>query len=319
MSEFITYSFPNEVIIHSSKGKFIELSDGKDPNGFVVTDFLHQRVFQFQEVEENSIVEYYSQFEPPIVISPRDYQIEAQALLNSFAVLGVKKAVYSRVKAVPYPIDNAEKLFHQLVNTYPTAFVYLISSIHFGTWIGATPEVLASVSNSTLKTIALAGTKLATYTGNWGEKEIQEHQYVVDAVDQALVRNGVEDVVKDGPKTHFAGPIQHLKTEFSAQISPEKIWRLVMDLHPTPAVCGTPRIAALDLITSREMHERDLYTGIIGIHTPEKSELFVNLRCAQLQPTMAYLYVGGGYTSQSIPDLEWEETENKAKTILDCM
>ena len=49
------------------------------------------------------------------------------------------------------------------------------------------------------------------------------------------------------------------------------------------------------------------------------SRLFVNLRCAQLFENTAYLYVGGGFTKDSIPDLEWDETENKAQTLLKVM
>lgn len=51
----------------------------------------------------------------------------------------------------------------------------------------------------------------------------------------------------------------------------------------------------------------------------EHSYLYVNLRCCQIQEGKAYLYLGGGYTKQSIPEDEWEETENKARTLLNSM
>jgi isochorismate synthase len=76
---------------------------------------------------------------------------------------------------------------------------------------------------------------------------------------------------------------------------------------------------ALNLISSVEAHDRFLYTGIVGIFSKSDATLYVNLRCAQLQNDTAYLYLGGGFTPQSIPELELDETENKSKTLISCM
>jgi isochorismate synthase len=62
-----------------------------------------------------------------------------------------------------------------------------------------------------------------------------------------------------------------------------------------------------------------LYTGIVGWLGKEHTRLFVNLRCAQLQENEAFLYLGGGFTTESIPELELDETENKSKTLIACM
>lgn len=320
MGDFVYYRFPNETVRHRKEGQFQEIEAGKEPNGFVVTDFLHQRMLQLVEttlVESNTL---HFKKEPPIVISRRDYQLEAQALLNSFDVMGVKKVVYSRVKSVHFQGENAIVLFEELCQHYPAAFIYLFSSEEFGTWIGATPEVLINGNSTGLDIAALAGTRLPNSIHPWGEKELQEHQYVVEAIEATLHRNTYEIALFEGPNTVSTGPIEHLKSTFQVyskgQTNP---WQLALDLHPTPAVCGTPRMAALDLLTSREMHERLCYTGIVGFYEPNNFRLFVNLRCAQLQSEKAYLYVGGGFTKDSIPDMEWDETENKARTLLQCM
>lgn len=318
MSDRIRYRLPDADEIHSATGTFIALPNAAPANGFVITDFLHQQVFQFNE-EPGGVPEWHIHGQQPVVISPRDYQIEAQALLHAFPVMEVEKAVYSRVKQVGFSIEKAETLFQLLEQTYPKAFVYLVSSKLFGTWIGATPEVLLDAEEKILKTVALAATHPSADDYDWTEKEQQEHEYVVKAVEKVLQRNDCKLLEKEGPFAVYAGPVQHLKTTFVAQLGETPSWNVAMDLHPTPAVCGTPRMAALDLITSREMHERFLYTGMIGIHSETESKLFVNLRCAQLQQEKAYIYVGGGYTIESIPDLEWEETENKARTLLNCM
>lgn len=314
----LIYKYPNEHVIHRKKGEFKRLLTGEEPKGFVVSDFLHQQVYLFQHNEDISQTVHYSP-NKPYVISKRDYQIEAQGLLNAFSSATVEKAVYSRVKSVSFDASKAEKLFEKLCHQYPAAFCYLITSELFGTWVGATPEVLVKSDGKHLETIALAGTHAAIKTSVWTEKEKEEHQYVVAAINQTLARNACENIQKSEVYEVNAGPVVHLKTDFSADITTNSPWAIAMDLHPTPAVCGTPRMHALDLLLSREMHQRDLYAGIIGWNDDAKSRLFVNLRCAQLIDQQAFLYVGGGFTKDSIPDSEWDETENKARTLLNVM
>ncbi len=314
----IYYRLPGATDVIRQQGRF-EPVRGTVPNGFVVSDFLHQRIFQFVPSDEKSTPLWHIHADQPVVISKRDYQIEAQAMLHAFPVMGVKKAVFSRVKAVSFPIEKGKELFHELAQAYPRAFVYLISSAEFGTWIGATPETLVNTSGDELKTIALAGTHPLNDSSDWTNKEYEEHDFVVQAIAETLQRNECSITSNVGPKVVIAGAVQHLQTDFTAKMGDTSAWQIAMDLHPTPAVCGTPRMASLDLLTSREMHDRFLYTGIIGVYGKEQSHLFVNLRCAQLQQEKAYLYLGGGYTIDSIPDLEWEETENKSRTLLNCM
>jgi isochorismate synthase len=314
----LIYKYPNETTIHQFQGEFYPLPTGEEPTGFVVSDFLHQQVYLFRQNEAIPQTVHFSK-NKPYVISKRDYQIETQALLNAFSISNVEKAVYSRVKSAPFDATKAEELFEQLSIQYPAAFCYLIASEHFGTWIGATPEVLVKSEGKHLETIALAGTHTASFKSTWTEKESEEHEYVVDAITQTLERNGCENIQKSATYEVNAGPVVHLKTDFSAEITSNSPWAIAMDLHPTPAVCGTPRMNALDLILSREMHQRDLYAGVIGWNDQSSTRLFVNLRCAQLIDQQAFLYVGGGFTKDSIPDMEWDETENKARTLLNVI
>lgn len=317
MSDTLIYRLPGSSVIQQT-GSFL-LSEEQEPTGFIISDFLHHRVYVFQENPHSEAGSLHVPDHEPVVISPRDYQIEAQAMLHAFPVMEVQKAVYSRVKKVGFPIEKAKELFHELEASYPNAFVYLVSSSLFGTWIGATPETLIETKGQDLYTMALAGTHAADDYSDWTKKEYEEHQYVVEAIEAALKRNNCSDIQFSGPKETLAGPVKHLQTPFKATLSDYSAWRIAMDLHPTPAVCGTPRMAALDLLLSREMHERFLYAGIIGLSSPESTRLYVNLRCAQIQQEKMFLYLGGGYTKDSIPDLEWEETEKKARTLLGCV
>lgn len=313
------YRFPAKTEKFNKNGRFELINQQPVAEGFIVSDFLHQRIFQFVEQAEKETIVWHQDTSVPYVISPRDYQIEAQGMLHAFDAMGVEKAVYSRVKLQAFETKKAQLLFEELCLRYPSAFCYLISSELFGTWIGATPELLLKKEGLQINTIALASTHKVDEEKAWNEKEMQEHQFVVKAIEDTLERNACFSIEKDGPKEHVAGPVKHLKTDFTAILTQANTWNIAMDLHPTPAVCGTPRMQALDLIVSREMHNRELYAGVIGWYSEEQTQLFVNLRCAKLQDDKAYLFVGGGYTIDSIPDLEWEETENKAQTLIQAM
>ncbi len=93
--------------------------------------------------------------------------------------------------------------------------------------------------------------------------------------------------------------------------------KLIAGLHPTPAVCGLPKADAFLLIQKAELHNRKYYTGFLGPWKMEnESQLFVNLRCAELGTDKINIYVGGGLTEASNPEAEYQETVHKSKTLL---
>ena len=95
---------------------------------------------------------------------------------------------------------------------------------------------------------------------------------------------------------------------------------LVEELHPTPAVGGLPKAAAVDYILKQEGYDRSYYTGYLGPFAAfEQANLFVNLRCAQFLPDAVQLYTGAGITTGSVPAREWEEICRKASTFLSVL
>jgi isochorismate synthase len=111
----------------------------------------------------------------------------------------------------------------------------------------------------------------------------------------------------------------HLKTDISGKITTTSIHEIISSLHPTPAVSGVPRNDAQFLIQMLEHHSRELYTGFFGNFSNNSARLYVNLRCAQVIDNEVFLYLGGGFTLESIPELEFDETENKSKTLIKYM
>jgi isochorismate synthase len=320
-SDFLVYRFPGKEIIKQS-GRIQEVILNEELEGFIFSDFAAHHFYKFdpyQQVEDIP-VEFYSYDFKPYVYSTREYLLQAHSFLNGIAQFQLEKAVFSRVKPYTFPISKAYKLFEKLCETYPNTLVYLVSSRQLGTWIAATPEILLEAHKSFVFTMALAGTKKASQSEvHWGDKEKVEQQLVTDFIENQLKRVGAEQIELVGPYDYQAGPVIHLRTDLSAFLPEGKLTEVIKSLHPTPAVSGVPRDAALNLIASVEAHERFLYTGIVGLFSKTDATLYVNLRCAQLQNDIAYLYLGGGFTPQSIPELELDETENKSKTLISCM
>ena len=97
----------------------------------------------------------------------------------------------------------------------------------------------------------------------------------------------------------------------------ESILELVERLHPTPAVGGAPREAALEWIARREDLERGWYAGPVGfVDADGGGDFCVALRSAVLRGDEARLFAGAGIVSGSIPDAELQETRLKLRAML---
>lgn len=236
-----------------------------------------------------------------------------------------EKVVLSRKEEIPLAQPEPVKIFKKLLNAYPEAFCYLWFHPAAGLWLGATPETLLKVEDHRFETMALAGTQKAekNTTVHWGEKEKEEHQWVVDFITEHL-RPFVRTLHVSDTYTAKAGPLFHLRTDISGTMQHSAYLQSVIQaLHPTPAVCGYPKEAARQFILQHENYNRDFYTGFLGelnfsvpeSRTATSSSLYVNLRCMQLKERSALIYVGGGITRESVPEKEWQETVHKAQTM----
>lgn len=227
----------------------------------------------------------------------------------------IQKAILSRTQIVPCKANPLE-LFHALNQTYTSTFNYLFQLEGEDCWLAATPELLVERNSTTVSSMSLAGTKPADGQSQWTKKEEDEQELVTRRIQEAYIQCGYESIQTQGPETVRSGFVEHLLTTISATDSSEKNFRqLLNELHPTPAVGGLPSLAAQSIIQTAETHDREWYTGFVGIAEQEQEMYFVNLRCMKLRSREALLYLGGGITSESVLMSEWEETENKARTL----
>jgi isochorismate synthase len=243
---------------------------------------------------------------------------------------GIAKVVVSRTAELPLAPDfDPAAAFLALAARYPHAFVSLVAIPGLGTWLGASPEVLLTLDDTGLTTMALAGTQarpaeFPLEDVRWGRKETLEQEMVSSYIRSFFDATGAGKVHETGPQTVAAGSIVHLQTQFRIDLPEDQRLalanRVLGELHPTSAVCGMPKHKALAFILAHEGYDRSFYSGFLGpMHVAGQSNLYVNLRCMQLGAHSAHLYVGAGITQDSQPDAEWRETELKAETMLSVL
>ncbi|GIV36205.1 MAG: hypothetical protein KatS3mg032_0584 [Cyclobacteriaceae bacterium] len=261
-----------------------------------------------------------------------DYQTNFYLLvekaIHSIQQQKFEKVVPSRYKTVRLTHDqNPVELFDKMCRVFPQAFVSLVSLPEFGTWAGASPEVLVSVNNqSVFRTVALAGTKpfhagLQIKDVAWTQKEIEEQALVSRYIINCFKKIRLREFEEHGPKTVQAGKLLHLKTDFLVDLKTVDyplLGSVMLNLlHPTSAVCGMPLEPALRFLQQHEGYDRSLYTGFIGpVNIDEQTDIYVNLRCIQWSPNRLAGYAGCGVTADSVPENEWKESEIKINSLL---
>lgn len=294
---------------------------------FVIQPWGESGSVKMYSVSENSFAgrlnistQENGQSELPAHTTFDEYEKQFQAYKKTFENGSLKKAVLSRIKRIPKPVDfNAFDFFKKLEKAYPRALVYLLSHPATGMWMGASPEILVEKTETGWQTVSLAGTLPTSANVNWTKKEKIEQEYVSAHIREALIASGISKFKESIPDTVQAGNVNHLKStfHFDGPATQGFFKTLVSHLHPTPAVAGLPAKEAADFINRTELHHRGLYTGYLGIvNLPERVSLYVNLRCMQIGKSDLALYLGGGITVASDLPSEWEETEQKATTIL---
>jgi len=230
-----------------------------------------------------------------------------------------EKLVLSRRKIV----DREEtfspgRSFFYAADKYIYSCVYLFHTPQSGTWLGSTPEILLSGKGNHWKTIALAGTRFPNSdVVSWDQKNLNEQELVSSYISRQLAAFHIQPE-RNGPYTVKAGEVAHLRTDFKFTL-PEtsSLGSLLKTLHPTPAISGLPKEKAYRFIRDNEAHDRLYYSGFLGMLKPEEeTNIYVNLRCMYIGKSSLTLFAGGGLLASSSLDEEWEETEQKLKTML---
>jgi isochorismate synthase len=242
-----------------------------------------------------------------------------------------KVVLSRRVRVTSEPALCPGQVLGWLAEHHPGCTVYGVAAP--GGWlIGASPERLVALEDRKLACDAVAATgERATDPDQdrrlggallCSEKARREQRIVVEDIVRALEPLGFALQVPDRPRLLQLSGLQHLWSPIRGRVAGEiSLLRVVSRLHPTPAVGGTPREAALAWLAEHTPDcERGWYTGALGWITADgEGDLTVILRCALVTDHCADLYAGAGIVADSDPETEFAETEWKLRTMLDAL
>lgn len=195
-------------------------------------------------------------------------------------------------------------------------------------FISFTPERLYSRNGQVMQTEALAGTCMKeTINGSDllasemllnSEKDIREHGFVKDTIYRELLPVSSSVEMEENLRVLQLNRLAHLYTRCTATLKPEccSDSTILSLLHPTPAVGGVPKEAAMQHIMDLEPFCRGWYAAPVGWISRDNAEFSVGIRSALVNGKITNLYSGAGLVRGSDPDLEWEEVEQKIGDIM---
>lgn len=260
-----------------------------------------------------------------------DYRGAVARALARIAAGEFKKIVLARAQdlVADRPLHPL-RMLNALRQRFPDCYAFSFTRGGGPSFIGASPERLVRVSRGAIETEALAGSIRRGATASEdgalaaallrSEKDLREHAEVIDDIAARLRPLGLAPEFPLQPQLRRLANVQHLHTPVQA-VMPEGIRLLdvLAAMHPTPAVGGSPRQAAVDRIRDLEGFPRGLYAGALGwLNARGGGEFFVGIRSALIDGRRARLYAGAGIVAGSQPEKEFAETELKFKAMLDA-
>jgi isochorismate synthase len=272
---------------------------------------------------------------------PEEYAAAVREATARIRAGRLRKVVLARsiVVAADRELD-AKQLLWRLRAVDPDCWTFASPELAFdagnlvptGVLVGATPELLVRREGDVVTATPLAGS--APRFGDPAEdrasaerlfasgKDREEHGLVVEDVAAVLAPLCDDLHHPHEPELLGTANVWHLATPFRGRLraSVTSALDLVAALHPTPAVCGTPRETARTVLAELEPLDRGCYAGPIGwVDANGDGEWAIALRCAEITGTTARVFAGAGIVADSDPEQELDETERKFRALLDSL
>lgn len=211
----------------------------------------------------------------------------------------------------------------------PSPYAYFLKFPRFA-YVGSSPETFVSCHDGEVVLRALAGTRPRGTTPEADErlaaelradeKELAEHRMLVDLGRNDLGKTcrvgsvKIGEIAKIVRYTH----VMHLATEISGRLREDKnAFDVFQSCFPRGTVSGAPKIRAMQLLSQLEPEHRGIYSGVVGyIDREGNMDGAIAIRSALIKNGHAHVNAGAGIVHDSDPKSEYEETRNKAKSML---
>ena len=216
----------------------------------------------------------------------------------------------------------------RLAEEYPMCWTFHVDGI-----FGSTPEMLVRRERGLVTSRVLAGTIRRTGNDNRdlalaatlarSSKDLEEHEYAVRSVAEALEPHCSSMMVPESPFVLHLPNVMHLATDVAGVVHDAETvssLQLAAALHPSAAVGGTPTDSALELIAELEAMDRGRYAGPVGwIDGAGDGEWALALRSGELNGATVRLFAGCGIVADSDPEAELAESQAKFVPVRDAL
>ena len=337
-SSFVLFRLPHteeyQVILQQNPPKtFLDLNEIDGLKGFLIAPFNPSNTSPYIFLEGQTLTIKQSGKTKDFTLGIQEitdngrgsYEKAFKEIQEELQIKKYKKIVLARTEEVElnkYTLSHIISTFQKACRIYPNSYVALWNTPTTGLWLTATPELLLRKNEDHWESMALAGTmsiedKEYLRLSNWSDKNKREQEYVSQYIEEQLITH-TNHLCKSDTYPTTCGKLIHLRTDFKFQInetsSPLKV---LINLHPTPAICGIPTIETHNTIIKNEQVPRKYYCGFSGPLNQSEISFYVTLRCLNINKSKAVFYAGGGILPESKLQEEWEETERKLNTMKD--
>ncbi|MEM8562734.1 MAG: anthranilate synthase component I [Pseudomonadota bacterium] len=239
----------------------------------------------------------------------------------------VMQVVPSRRMSLPFKAPPLN-LYRALRNLNPSPYMYFLDLCDFQI-VGSSPEILARVQSGLVTVRPIAGTRRRGHSEAEDlalekellddPKEIAEHLMLID-----LGRNDVgriadvgSVVVSDRMVVERYSHVMHIVSNVTGQL---KVGNSAIDVLkatlPAGTLSGASKVRAMEIIDELEPVRRGIYGGAVGyISWAGDMDTAIAIRTAVIKDDRLYVQAGGGIVADSVPSLEWKETQNKARAV----
>ena len=213
------------------------------------------------------------------------------------------------------------------LNPSPYMFYYDMGDHHV---VGASPEILVRLENGTVTARPIAGTRPRGKTREQDlalaeelladPKERAEHVQLMDLGRNDVGRVAVTGSVKvtDNMMIERYSHVMHIVSNVEGKLKPGMdAIDVLKATFPAGTVSGAPKVRAMEIIDELEPSKRGIYAGAVGyLGFNGDMDVAIAIRTGVIKNNRLHVQAGAGIVADSVPQSEWEETQNKARAVL---
>ena len=216
----------------------------------------------------------------------------------------------------------------RVINPSPYMYHLVLDGVEL---VGSSPELLVRSDGGTVTVRPIAGTRRRGRTADEDaemaaelasdQKERAEHVMLLD-----LGRNDVGRVARYGSvrvsdlmAVERYSHVLHLVSQVEGDLRPGlTAMDALRATFPAGTMTGAPKVRAMEIIDELEPERRGPYAGAVGYIAggAQRMDLAITIRTCVMAGGVASVQAGAGIVHDSVPELEWKETENKARAML---